>query len=120
MIGLNVYQIIALLFAFFFILDRITKFIRKEPGQTLFKTFTIVSIFVAVTIVILDPTIIVKLNERLGGGHNFNTLIFIVFILVFAAILKLLNITERIERHITELVRNQSLTFLKTQKRIKK
>jgi hypothetical protein len=51
-----------------------------------------------------------------GLGENLNTLIFIGFVAVFVMIFKIINIIERIEKNISEIVRKEALGHLEDKK----
>lgn len=80
---------------------------------------TLLIIWSGILILSLFPEITHLVNRLLGMGDNLNTLIFIGFIIVFAAIYKLLTVIERTEQSVTELVRQEALKELKTKKRTK-
>ncbi len=106
---INFVQIILVLVSLFFILDRIVKFVKRERSQSLFKFFATIIIWSTILVISLFPELAYTISRTLGMGTNLNTLIFAGFIVVFAIIYKLLGIIERLERHITEIIRKEAL-----------
>ncbi len=111
---LNLIQIVLASISLFFLVDRLARFFRREKAQSLFKFVAFVIIWLMVLLVSLFPTLAYTISRSLGMGESLNTLIFAGFIVVFAIIYKLLNIIERLERNITEIVRKEALKDLKT------
>lgn len=109
MIKVSVYQILISALSLFIMVDRTTKYLRKETRQSLLKFIVIFAIWAAILIIALFPPILKFVMGRLGLGEGLNGLIFFGFIIIFSLIYKLLNIIERIERNITEIVRKEAL-----------
>ena len=108
-LDLNLYHMGLILLSLFFIIDRLLKFFRKEKGQSFFKVMATLVIWTSVIIIILFPTFTHTISVLLGFGSNLNTLIFIGFIIVFLVVFKLLNIVEKQENSITEIIRREAL-----------
>lgn len=102
-------QIILALVALVFLANGTVKFFRKEKTQTLFKFFSNVIIWSGVIVFSLFPKLTHALSEKLGFGESLNTLIFIGFFIVFIILFKIINIIERTERSISEIVRKEAL-----------
>lgn len=110
---LSIYQIVLGIVALFFLSDGITKFIKREKSQTLFKLAATIIIWGGIFIFSLLPQLTHTISKGLGLGENLNTLIFIGFMMIFIILFKIINIIERIERNISEIVRKEALSKLK-------
>lgn len=106
---MSIYQILLATIALIFLLGAVSKFLKKESGQTFFKVLLSTIVWGAIFVFSLLPQSVHTISERLGLGSNLNTLIFIGFVLIFIILFKLLGIIERIERNISELVRKEAL-----------
>ncbi len=98
--------------AFSFWLNAVFKFFRQEQGQTSFKLFANSVIWLSIGLFSLFPSQVHLLSQKIGLGENLNTLIFIGFVVVFMIIFKIINILERTERNISEIVRKEALSKL--------
>lgn len=97
-----------------FLFSGAVKFFQREKSQTFFKFLASTLVWGVILSFSLFPQFSHTLNSKLGFGENLNTLIFIGFILVFAILFKIINIIEKIERSISEIVRKESLEKIKT------
>jgi hypothetical protein len=113
MIKLTIQQVILVLLAAFFIIDRFIKFIRREQTQSLVKFVGTVIIWLLVLVIAIFPTSTKAVLRVIGIGQRLDSLVFAGFVIVLASIFKLLNIIEKLERHITEIVRREALRELK-------
>jgi len=86
------------------------KFAKRERSQSFFKFFTNSIIWLSFAMFSLFPSQVHLFSERIGFGENLNTLIFIGFIIVFMILFKIINIIERTERNISEIVRKEALS----------
>jgi hypothetical protein len=109
---LTIYTIILALIGLYYIFDRTTRFIRKEPTQTLFKLVTTLIIWIPVVVIALFPTAAMQVLAYMGLGDNVNTLFLLVFVIIIIFQFKLLAIIEKIEKNITEIVRKEALKEL--------
>ncbi len=107
--GLSIYQLILAIVAISFIANRSLKFFRRESGQTPFKFLTATIIWGAIFSFSISPRLAHIVSEKLGLGENFNTLIFIGFVIVLSIIFKIMVIIEKIERNISEIVRKDAI-----------
>lgn len=107
--GLSLYQIILLIISLIFLFSSITKFFRREKSQTIFKLISAILIWGAVLVFSIFPELTHSISKKLGLGENLNTLIFIGFVILFMIVFKIINILERIERNISEIVRKEAL-----------
>ena len=108
-INLSIYQVILAIISLLFLSNSFLKFIKKESSQTFFKFVVTISIWGIILFFTLFPETTRTLSSNLGMGENLNTLILIGFVSVFMIIFKLLNIIERIEKDISEIVRKEAL-----------
>jgi len=95
-----------------FLLNSWLKFSKGEKGQTFFKLITNNVIWISVIVFSLFPQATHDFSQKLGFGESLNTFIFIGFVLVFAILFKIINILERTERNISEIVRKEALSKL--------
>ncbi len=102
--------------ALFFLAKGILSFLRRETGQTFFKLFLTLIIWGSVLIFATFPSASHQLSALLGLGENLNTLIFIGFVTIFIILFKLLAIIERLERNISDIVRNEALETITDRK----
>ncbi len=109
----SIYQIFLGIISVFFFFNGIFKFIKKEQGQSFFKLFITLLVWGFIFFFTLFPQLAHIISEQLGMGENLNTLIFTGFIIVFIIIYKMLNLIERLERNISEIVRKNALSKLK-------
>lgn len=110
--NISIYQIILGLIALTFIINGVLKFFKKEQGQTFFKFFITIFIWGSIFIFAIFPKLSHMLSQKIGLGENLNTLIFIGFVVVFAILFKMLNVLERTERNVSEIVRKEALSKL--------
>jgi len=115
-IKLSVYQIVILIISLYFIFGATAKYIKKEEGQTFIKFFFAIAVWSGIIIFSIFPNLTRTISLKLGFGENLNTMIFIGFIIVFMIIFRLINIMERIERNISEIVRKEALSKLENKK----
>jgi hypothetical protein len=109
---MSIFQLILGLIALFYLVNGFRHFLRREKSQTFFKFFLTVIIWSAVLLFAVFPSTSHQLSRELGLGSNLNTLIFIGFVLVFIIFFKLLSIIERLERNISDIVRNEALEVI--------
>jgi len=97
-----------------FIGSKFVAFIRHEHNQTAYKFATTFFIWGGILFTSLFPEEVRKLSQQMGFGENLNTLIFFGFVVVFILFFRLLRSIERLERNITDLVRQNGLMELQT------
>ncbi len=117
---ISFFQWLLIVVALFFIVDRVKKFFKKEYKQTFLKFIFSLIIWGGVLFFSLFPDVARQLSMKLGLGENLNVLIFFGFVIVFIIIFKILEIVERNERNITEIVRKNALRDLEKYKKKKK
>ena len=108
--AVSILQIILAITAIGFLLTGFFKYLKGQRSQTLFKLLTMLIIWGSVLLFSLFPSITHSISEKLGFGESLNTLIFIGFVIIFAILFKLINIIERTERNISEIVRKEALS----------
>lgn len=106
---MSLFQIILALIAIFFLINGIFKFVKRKKGQTIFKLVITIAIWGIILVFSIYPEATRFLTKQLGLGENLNTLIFLGFVVVFIILFKMINIIERIERDISEIVRKEAL-----------
>ena len=109
---MSVFRIALIIIGTYFLWASWLRFVRREKGQTLFKLIASNIIWIPVVLFSVVPGLTHSLSIALGLGENLNTLIFIGFVILFIIIFKLISIIERIERSISEIVRNEALRDL--------
>lgn len=105
-----IFQLLAALVAFGFFANGLSKFIRREQRQTMFKLFANSFVWLAVMAFAIFPNMTHVASRDLGFGDSLNTFIFIGFMIVFMILFKIINILERTERNISEIVRKEALS----------
>jgi hypothetical protein len=113
LLEISIYRIILGLISVIFLWNGISKFIHKENYQSVFKVLSTIIIWGSIFTLSFFPMISRTISHTLGLGENLNTLIFIGFVITFMAIFKLINITEKLERNISEIVRKDALEKIK-------
>ena len=109
---MTIFQIIIASVALAFWINTAIKFFKREKGQTFFKFLASTIIWFSIAVFSLLPSVTHQLSIKLGFGESLNTLIFVGFIIVFMILFKLINIIERIETNISEIVRKEALSRL--------
>ncbi len=109
---MSILQIAVAAFCLIIIAGRFLRFVRREPNQSLPKLITTVVIWSMIGSISLYPPIAYTIRNTLGLGNNFNTEIFIGFIILFALYFRMLSIIEQLETTITELIRKEALREL--------
>lgn len=94
------------------LIKNVLKFFRRENEQTIFKFILSIIVWASIFFFAFFPQLARIISSLLGFGENLNTLIFVGFVLAFLAIFKLINVVERIERNISEIVRKEALSKL--------
>ena len=118
MIRITIYQWIVAAISFAIIVSRTIRFWKRERAQSLIKYITVVLVWGMIGAVALFPQIAHWIRKTFGFGDNFNTIIFITFVLLFVLFFRILSIVERIESQITEFIRRESLQdFAKKRKK---
>ena len=113
--NISVYQIFLSLIALLFLVNSAVRFLKKEKSQSFFKFSTTLVIWGFILFVGLYPQLAHSISQKFGMGESLNTLIFTGFVVIFMVIYKLLNIIEKLERNISELVRKEALNKLDKQ-----
>jgi len=107
--NITIYQIILAVISVIIISQRTIRFLRREKAQSLFKYLTFTFIWGGIALIALFPDIAHWIRRTFGFGDNFNTLIFIAFVILFVLFFRLMSIIERIESQITDIVRKEAL-----------
>lgn len=115
--NITVYQIILGIISLVVIGNRLLRFVRRETSQSVFKLLTVVGVWGIIGGIAFYPEIAHIIRRTLGFGDNFNTLIFIAFVILFVLFFRLLSIVEKLENHITEIIRKEALKDIKKKRR---
>jgi hypothetical protein len=107
--NITIYQIGLAVVASYMAGRGLLRFIRRETSQSLFKMLAIVGIWGGIGAVALFPEIAHFIRTKMGFGDNFNTIIFIAFVILFSLFFRILSIIERIELQLTEIIRKEAL-----------
>lgn len=102
-------RIVLTIVAATFVFSAFVKFMKRENRQTIFKLIANSFIWISVALFAIFPSATHLISERLGFGESLNTLIFIGFVIVFMILFKIINMIERNERNISEIVRKEAL-----------
>lgn len=106
------FRILVTLFSLSFFITGLLKFMKGHRSQTFFKFFVNCIIWISIAYLSLFPDSVHIISKRLGFGESLNTFIFIGFIIVFTILFKLINVIERMEHNISEIVRKEALKRL--------
>lgn len=106
---ISILQILIGTTAFALLINGLMKFLKREKGQTLFKILANTIVWGGISAFSFFPRLSHTLTSLLGFGENLNTLIFLGFIIVFAILFKIINVVERIEKNISQMVRKEAL-----------
>lgn len=115
--NVTVYQIGVAAVAFGIIIGRTLRFVRRERAQSVFKYLTVIFVWGMIGAIALFPGIAHWIRAQFGFGQNFNTMIFIAFVVLFVLFFRILGIIERIESQMTEIIRKEALKNLPSRKR---
>ncbi len=109
-------QIVLATISLAFFVDGLFKFLKGVKSQTFLKFFVSSFVWGLAFLFSLFPSLPRIITLKLGFGENLNTLIFIGFLLVFMILFKIINIIEKIERNISEIVRKEALEKIRKNK----
>ena len=105
----NIYQVIIALISLSMIFTRILKLVKGEASQTFIKFFMTAIVWSGILVFALFPNLAQEISKKFGMGENLNTLIFLVFVVIFLVLFKIINLAEKIEQNISKLVREEAL-----------
>lgn len=108
-----IFQLFAATIAFAFFANGFVKFFRGQRSQSFFKLLANSVVWIGIILFALFPKATHYISADLGFGESLNTFIFIGFIIVFMIIFKIITMIERVEKNISEMVRNETLSPLK-------
>lgn len=117
--NISLYQIALAGIALYIIIQRLIRFVRREQTQSFYKLLTVIVVWGGIGAVSLFPSIAHFIRIKFGFGENFNTLIFIAFVVLFVLFFKILSIVEKIEHSLTEIVRKEALGKVNKKKKRK-
>ena len=104
------FRFILVLVALIFTFGAFTKYVKRQNGQTIFKLLANSIVWISIAVFAIFPKVTHTISENLGFGESLNTLIFIGFVFVFIILFKIINVIERTERNISEIVRKEALS----------
>lgn len=96
------YQVVGIVVSLFYMAHTARRFFQKEARLSVIKLFAALIIWGTVL-----------LFSLFGLGDDVTVLIFLAFIIVFIFMFRLLNIIEKLEKNITEIVRQDALKKIK-------
>ncbi|EKE24947.1 MAG: hypothetical protein ACD_5C00347G0004 [uncultured bacterium] len=105
-----VFRILVAIFSLSFFIAGLLKFMKGHRSQTFFKFFVNCIIWISIAYLAIFPNSVHVISKQLGFGESLNTFIFIGFIVVFSILFKLINVIERMEHNISEIVRKEALS----------
>lgn len=111
--SIHLYQIIIVAFSSIMIFQGITRYLKNEAGQTLYKLTIRIIVWCGMALIATFPKITNSIAKFIGIEGNINAVILIGFLLVFLMIFKLLSAIERLEQQISEVTRIESLKKIK-------
>lgn len=110
--NITILPFVILVFTLYSIVKRVIMFVKREPGQTIFKLLATIVVWGGLTFIAFFPTVVRQVSRDLGFGENLNTIIFFGFIVVFVLLFRILGILEKNERLLTEIIRKEALKDL--------
>lgn len=113
-LNFNIYQIIIALVSALMIFASFKKIMKGEVRQTFMKFFMTVFVWAGILTFSLFPRLANEISRETGMGENLNTLIFLAIVVIFIIQFRILNITEKLEQSISELVREEALKSIRT------
>ena len=93
-----------------FIFSSFSKYLKRQKSQTVFKLLANIFIWIGIAVFAIFPKATHEISVNLGFGESLNTFIFIGFVIIFMILFKIINIIERTERNISEIVRKEALS----------
>lgn len=107
MASIHLYQIVIVILSTVMIYQGIANF--RKGGQTILKLAVRIAVWGGMALVAVWPALTLVLARIIGLEGNINAVILTGFLLVFLMIFKLLATIERMEAHITTLVRKEAV-----------
>lgn len=111
-----IFQILTALIAFGLFISGLMKIVSGQRSQTIFKFLANSLVWLVIAFASLFPSQVHMFSEDLGFGESLNTFIFIGFFFVFAILFKLVNVIEKTEHNISEIVRKEALSKINENK----
>lgn len=112
--NLLIYQIIIFAVGFIFIAKTLSHYARKE--QTLRELTAVLIFWISIFALTVTPESFAGIAQFLGFKEYINGLFIGAFFVLFYAVFKLINKTDKQERQITELVRKLAFDNAKSDK----
>ncbi len=106
-------QVIVFFIALVFFIDACRKFFGRERHWTWVKFVFYIIIWGSVAVFSIAPKLAQELSHALGLGENLNTFIFVGFVIIFVSLVKLINSIDRLDSHISEIIRHEALEKLR-------
>jgi hypothetical protein len=104
---MSLIQMLAILFVIFALWRVIIKFKRREIRSTEFLMWLV--FWLAVGVAFVTPESLTKLANLLGIGRGADLVLYVAVIVVFYLMFRIFVRLEKMERHITKVVRKDSL-----------
>lgn len=111
--GISIYRLILGIASVGFLAEQLYRIIRRNDHTSFTRRFGIVLVWSGILLFSFFPDTARIISLRLGLGQNLNTLIFSGFVIVFLIVFKLIDKVERLDRNLTEIVRQEALEKLK-------
>ena len=108
-LGISIIRWVLIFWAFGMIVNSFVRFLKREISFSFLKFVITLGIWSVILLISIFPDFAYFVSRKLGMGESLNTLIFFGFVVVFALIFKILSIIEKIERQLTEIIRELAL-----------